>query len=371
MSAIRIGMVAVLLLAAPAPARAQVLDLAGPETQTYDVAPGTISTALITNRVPGFNYTVLISLEQREIPPIDLPDAFKTGEVFWSGFMVCNEAPVNDWLASLESATDESSVASAVSKTAVEALRKQMQGSRGPEDGEICWDLVKDKVDTAIAATRATVNLSGYPLVENQRLVVTVTRAAATADVRTWRLVFSTPPPGRWLTTWGFGFTTDRSDHYIQQPQPDGTFKIVEGRDIAWKDMDLEFLPAVFFHWMPRDRESRDWMFSPFTAGLGINKEAPAVLVGVSGTRRHNLSLIAGVAVTRARRLNRSYEPNQSLKEALSDEALFENTYRPSIFVSVAIRFSRSPFGSDQDETETASASSLPAAQTTQRLPDK
>ena len=118
--------------------------------------------------------------------------------------------------------------------------------------------------------------------------------------------MLQTAEAGYWLTTWGFGFASDRDDRYFQQQLADGTFKITKGREV--EKTDLKFVPAAFFHWMPRKDETRDWSFSPLTAGIGLSKEAPVVMLGVSVTRRQNVSLIGGVAMSRARRLDGIYE---------------------------------------------------------------
>ena len=329
-------------------ASGQVLDLAGPATQPLAVAPGVPPNIRIINKVPRFKYTVLITVEDREVPPIDLPEGFKPGELFFSGFTVCDEKPFNEWLASVEEAPDESAIAAAVGDDAVAELRKKMQaqgpGRQNPAGGGTCWDLVATRVRDTINATRQTVNLAGYVLGENQTLTVTVTRAEEASDVKTWKAILSTPAAGRWLTTWGFGFVNDRDEQWVQQAQPDGTFSIVKRGARKWTDMDMKFVPSVFFHWMPRRANQRNWAFSPLTVGLGMSKDAPAVLIGMSTTLRQNVSIVGGIAGTRVRRLNDDYTENQSLKERIADDGLYENTYRPAVFLSVAIRFSRNPF---------------------------
>ena len=219
-------------------ASGQVLDLAGPATQPLAVAPGVPPNIRIINKVPRFKYTVLITVEDREVPPIDLPEGFKPGELFFSGFTVCDEKPFNEWLASVEEAPDESAIAAAVGDDAVAELRKKMQaqgpGRQNPAGGGTCWDLVATRVRDTINATRQTVNLAGYVLGENQTLTVTVTRAEEASDVKTWKAILSTPAAGRWLTTWGFGFATSSGCSRRSLTAPSASSSAARGSGRTW-----------------------------------------------------------------------------------------------------------------------------------------
>jgi len=319
----------------PVAGEAQVFDLAGSAAPApLTVMSGKAPDVTLINRVPGQEYKWLVVVETRTIPPIDLPAGIPKPLI--ESDARCAEEPLKGWLDVLRTADDEKTVAEAVSATKVDELRKKYS--------DACWNaIVQKKVAEAIASTRLEIDLSGHTLAleENQQLILTVTRVAG-SSVKIWTFVLRTAEAGNWLTTWGFGFANDRDDRYFQQPLADGTFRIT--RERAADRTDLTFIPGVFFHWMPRKDETRDWSFSPFTAGIGLSKEAPAVMLGVSVTRRRNVSVIVGGAMSRARRLDGIYEPDQILKERTADDKLFENTYRPNVFFSLAIRFDKNPF---------------------------
>lgn len=313
---------------------AQSFDLAGPTTQTLAVSPGRAPETLLINRIPGQEYKVIIVIETRTVPPIPLPSGLTMlGQVAPQGTS-CPEKPFTDWINTIRQATDETVIASTVSDSRIAELRMAYDAA--------CWVLAQEKINQAIERTRETLDLSRYTIQESQQLVVTVTRAAPGGSVKTWTFVLQAPAAGEWLTTWGFGFGNDRDDHFFQKQLADGTFQIAKERDGAASD--LRFIPSVFFHWMPRGDQTRDWSFSPLTAGIGVNRDAPAVMLGMSITRRQNLTLIAGPSMMRAKRLDGVYSPDQILKEKIADDKLYQNTYRPGWFVSLAIRFDSNPF---------------------------
>ena len=136
--------------------------------------PRTPPTVTLINRVPGEEYKILVVVETRTISPIAVPAGFPTGDMFIPGFSVCDEEPLNDWLAALRKASDEKAVAETVSATNVDELRNKYS--------EICWDgLAQEKVANSIAGTRKEIDLSGYSLEENQQLIIAVTRLAGSS----------------------------------------------------------------------------------------------------------------------------------------------------------------------------------------------
>ncbi|HEX5473481.1 MAG TPA: hypothetical protein VFX12_02370 [Vicinamibacterales bacterium] len=310
----------------------QVLDLAGPAMQTYQVAPGMVNGAIVVNRVPGEEYTLLVALETRDIPAIPVSTKISTSGMLAIGPGTCDTAPVDAWLETLDKAVDEKGVSTTIASLA--ALRRKLTPA--------CWSEAEPAVARAVAATRQPIDLSGYRLRGNQQLVVTVTRASTTGPMKVWKCVLTAPDAGHWVTTWGFGFTSDRDDHFSLRAEANSTYRIVRDRRPRWSD--AKFVPAVFVQWLPTDRASREISFSWLTAGVGISKSAPAVMLGVAVTRRENLSLVVGGAMTRARRLDGAFSPDEVIKEKLADDELYVDTYRPGLFLSLAIRFAASPF---------------------------
>lgn len=326
-------------LAVPCLAHAQlsVFDLASAGFK-ISVEPGTrLPVVPMINRIPGVPYQVTLVREVVRIPPIQRPDKFTFSDAAGAGPCAGKESILNTWLDGLTAAKDEQEVKTLVGGVA--ALRQQL--------GPTCAALADPSIVKALDSTRDAVDLTGYVLERGEQLTVTITRVpTGTLAEKTWSFVLTTPPAGEWLTTWGFTFTQDRDDRFFLEPQSEDAFKIV--RERSQDDADMRFVPSVFFHWLPGADDNANWSFSPFTAGLGVSKEAPAVMVGVSATRRRNVSLIVGGMFSRALRLDGIYKEDQVLKENVPTDKLHESTYRAGLFVSLAIRFGDNPFTEDK-----------------------
>ena len=336
-------------LLSPLTASAQLgtLNLAE-EGRTISVDAGRLSAVTVVNRIPEKAYTKTILKETQPIPTIRWPADFSGRS------NACEQAKLfQDWLKSLKGAPDEQHVAAAVAESAtVQAEIEKLH----PE----CSREIAARFARELRSTTATIDLSGYVLAAGEQLTITITRADP-LPAKTWTFVLLAPRAGQWLTTWGFTFGQDRDQRFYLTPGDDGTFTVTpeEKHDKG----DLRLIPSVFFHWLPRKDENANWSVSPLTAGLGISKEAPAVMVGMSLTRRQNVSIIGGGMLARATRLNGVYKDGQVLKENLTTDKLHDTTYRAGLFISLAIRFDKNPFGGGDRETPEEGKKAPPAAE--------
>jgi len=142
----------------------------------------------------------------------------------------------------------------------------------------------------------------------------------------------------------------DENKRFFTMAAEDGqTYTITEKEDRR----DLEFVPSVFYSWMPWKWRNRNFSGS-VTGGLGFDSSNPVVFLGVSGTFNRNVSLLGGVAVRQQTELLGEYSENQVLMQDLSDDSLTEETYKPSWFLGVSFRFGKSPFAKSKgSETPT------------------
>jgi hypothetical protein len=65
----------------------------------------------------------------------------------------------------------------------------------------------------------------------------------------------------------------------------------------------MDFVPAIFFTWLPRKWENRSWAFSP-VGGLGFDVSSPVVFVGGAAMFNQNLSFLAGGVFHQQKRLD-------------------------------------------------------------------
>lgn len=329
-------------LGLPAAADAQLgaLDLAA-DGRVVQIDPGRLSVVTIINRIPGREYRHTVLIETQPVAPIELPTPI-SGIQRVQHPCKGSESVFDDWIAALANAPDEQAVDALVKRA--DEIRRALEKA-----GKPCLDEQEPEIRQALNSTIGVIDLRQYVVERGEQLTLTIVRADP-APARTWTYVLRAPRAGQWLTTWGFTFAQDRDDRFFLDPGEEETFTV--RRERSQDEWDLEFVPSVFFHWMPGGDEKRDWSWSPFTAGVGVNKEAPAVMIGTSITRRQNVSLIFGGVLSRALRLDGVYEEGDVLTENLPTDKLHEGTYRAGVFLSLAIRFDRNPFSSGDDPAE-------------------
>jgi pimeloyl-ACP methyl ester carboxylesterase len=308
-------------------------------TVTQSVPPGDTSVRII-NMVP-LARTYDLALKFERIPMLPLPSV---------------DLP---WLQKPAGTRPEVEVADPCKE-----LKADVQSLHDVDNEDTVAGLVK-KVRDGIAAgtcTDATVLARGNELIarttlqtptltvrNGERWTITVTRTDD-AD-RVWNVVLTTEPRGAWVTTYGFTFGANRDELYFSKAKDGGKFTITPQTDNG----GATFIPSIFFSWLPTSAASRDLIVAP-TAGLGVTKDRPAVIGGVSFTFNQNIGAVFGVAVYGQQRLNGRYTPNQEIAENLSDEQLHTTVMRPGLVLAATYRFGNSPFSSGQSGCGAATA---------------
>lgn len=162
-----------------------------------------------------------------------------------------------------------------------------------------------------------------------------------------WTFVLKGRQLGKWVTTYGFGFTSQRTESrtYFAKQIPDTTvFQILKARRAeVW---DLNYVPAVFFSYFPSQKFNSCWNHS-LTAGLGFGlnlSSAPIVFFGYNGMFYNNIGLSAGVGFHQQHRLKSQYSEYEIISETLDKDQLHDKVYRPSLFFSINFRFGKNPF---------------------------
>jgi len=164
-------------------------------------------------------------------------------------------------------------------------------------------------------------------------------------DNKKWTFELKGRQSGKWVTTYGFSFTSQRleSPTYFSKQIPDEpTFQILKSRRAnIW---DLNYVPAVFFSYFPSQNFKCPWNHS-LTAGLGFDlSAAPTVFLGYNGMFYHNIGLSTGVSFYQQNRLKSQFTENETVTTSFDKEGLHDKIYRPNLFISVNFRFGENPF---------------------------
>ena len=124
---------------------------------------------------------------------------------------------------------------------------------------------------------------------------------------KTWTWVFKGEETGKWVTTYGFGFTFEALEggtYYTKQLEDSADFVILKSDKP--KPLDLNYIPAIFFSFFPSQNFNKCWNHS-LTAGLGFDLAAPVVFLGYNGMFYHNIGLSVGIAMLEQSRLKSQY----------------------------------------------------------------
>lgn len=181
---------------------------------------------------------------------------------------------------------------------------------------------------------------------KGDKLNVTIKRFSQ-QDTLTWTIVYKSDPPGKWMVNYGFTFVPDwlsSSGRFFVQEDASGTFQIVE----STSQKGLEYVPSVFYTWVPYRMAQKCWIVPSISGGLGFDLENPTVMLAFSLTCKYNLSLHTGVMAIKKDLLKGKYAEGQIITENLDFDQLHEKVYRPELFVSLAFRFGENPFKKDE-----------------------
>ncbi len=303
----------------------EILDLAAlvPGSEIEEtVPPGAVLRVKVVNRVPKHSYTLRADVET--IPIVELNFSAPSTRAAAEN---CDDV-IGELLNGLQSAETEVEVAGLV----------QSARDRGRS---LCSDDERPALNQQIDE-KTTHTFRAVVLSMGERLVVQVSRIEG-EETLLWKTTYTTGPRGRWLTTYGVGFLPDQDEEFFSESLGDGGFEI-RGKEPAG---GLDFVPAIFFTWLPRKWENRSWAFSP-AGGLGFDVSNPVVFLGGAAMFNQNLSLLAGAVFHKQKRLDGQYQEGQILGEALTPDQLAVEPYHVNFFFAVAFRFGSNPFGSGE-----------------------
>ena len=328
----------------PATASTFTLDLAAQAAGTSVTLPAPVSgdvTFRVINRRPDQDYTFSIVDKIEEIAAFASPGVNK----FAGSPTDCQS--IVAIAKSLDKDTKESDIGSHVAQI------QQALGAGACSDPNSLRDIQE-------FVARTTFDIPGsYSVPPGHDMTLTVARTEA-GKALNWTLIVQGGSRGTWLTTYGATVVPDHNeDFFSQAAAQQGQFNIVR----LTNRNPLVPIPSVFYSWIPRSRQDKNWFVGP-TVGLGVKSDRPAAFLGLTLTYNWNLGVVAGLALVQEDRLNSKYVetfPPQTVSENLSSDQLNAQTSHVRPFVGVTFRFGSNPFTSTSDATPKTAAGTTTA----------
>jgi hypothetical protein len=186
---------------------------------------------------------------------------------------------------------------------------------------------------------------------EDDQLIIVIKRAKLKWE---YLITRHSRSRGKWYTSYGFSFISPvitKSDNFFVKKSDDNNsngFIIAQkedsGNDESEKNfLDMEFVPSIFFWWMPTKKMSNPWRVG-FTGGLGIDFKNPVVFAGIGFIYNYNIGINLGVALHKQYLLKDKYHEGMLVNQILEFDDLHKGVYRPNLFLSITFRFGSNPF---------------------------
>lgn len=323
-AAVAVTLVAVMVLSgenAMAQPQLYTLDLAKTvnQTKTESVTAGKPFRVVIQNKLHSVRsgYTLSVTVNRNKIKPLVLPQGSQ-------GVIGANSKCKLD-----SSLTYEEELAEAISRLSPNGCREGM---------------IAHHSDT----------LGVYVLNNGERLEVALTRNVDD-EKRSWVYTFTTEPRGEWEVTYGFSFISpifSKEGRFHTAAQDSQSYVIRKDHNRR----KLDFVPSVFFSWMPANPRSDVWVVG-LSGGLGFDTTSPTVFAAATVSYNQNLKVHLGLAAHQQEVLLGKYQEGDHVNEVLDFSQLHEKLYRINPFFSLSLRLSQNPFGKAPGRPATDAAS--------------
>ncbi|MEO8681615.1 MAG: hypothetical protein ABI665_21390, partial [Vicinamibacterales bacterium] len=268
MSRLVVGTGVLIACAAASPALGQQavdLDLAGSTSMTLP-APGTPVKLRVINRIPSLDYSVVV---ENRLIAIAALDPLEQGTKL-AGSTACDAELSTAKKLSTSPPKSEREV-----KTIADGVRANLEAG-------ICSDS-KTVQEINLALARTVLDIQGnFAVTEGHEVVLTISRKEGDKTL-TWRLTVQGESRGKWLTTFGLAFVPDKDKKYFTKgtgATGGAPFAIMPEQELG----GFKPMPSVFFTWIARSRQDKNWAVGP-GAGFGLEGGSrPAVFAGLNVT---------------------------------------------------------------------------------------
>lgn len=202
--------------------------------------------------------------------------------------------------------------------------------------------LNKNLVQDIINKSRKTFKIN-QRLNQGEQLIIKLRR-----DDKVWTFVFKYPS-GKWLIYYGLCFVSKRlrgyDQYFLRESEEDSQGGFLLIKEPEPKLLDLEYIPTIFFTWMPLNRMSKS-ISHGFSGGLGTDMKSPTVFIGYSVVINHNIGINFGILFHKQYQLKPKYSETEPMivNSILSFEDLHRSVYRPNVCIGISFRFGSNPF---------------------------
>jgi hypothetical protein len=312
----------------------------------------------LINTVPAKEYSVRFELERRMLDPIN-PSSLSSTDMILDPDIndLCtdlltyiSDLNTNELLTEIEiknRISTELKVEINNCKENISEKKAKLQAGNDPDKVEKLeqLDVYNDSINNQISATN--IMFQKHISIDIQVGTGEIGRIYVSNGDSEWTFVLKGKQQGQWVTTYGFGFTSQRleSPTYFAKQIPDtAAFQIIKSNQAdVW---DLNYVPAIFFSYFPSQNFNSCWNHS-LTAGLGFGlnlSAAPIVFFGYNGMFYNNIGFSTGVAFHQQHRIKSQYSENDIITTTLDKDQLHDKIFRPNFFVSINFRFGENPF---------------------------
>ena len=305
---------------------------------------------ILKNVVPPYQYSITIIKEVEMLPPLNFDplilnsneylslttnskDKYKDCDSLYKCMNTLIEFPPDSNQLGGDKElieSDEKKLAKIVEKLEVELIKTACTDNN-----------LKVKANGLLVSTKK-VYAEDLDIGNDEKVTIFINR-----DSLTWTFIIEGDESGKWVTTYGFGFTSslERATYYTKQIPDSTVYQIFKTE--STKFYDLNYIPAVFFSYFPSQSFNKS-LNCGMTAGFGFDMSAPVVFLGCNVMYRQNIGISFGVAFQEQFVLRDQYKEKEIISITLDTEQLHKKVYRPNIFISINFRFGENPFKNQQ-----------------------
>jgi hypothetical protein len=299
---------------------------------------------ILQNAVVGFTYSIRIEKQTDSLPPLSFPKINPDKNKVVRDSCDKLRSAINEVTDLYQAETQKKFMREHKGEIIEKELAKRISLLQEEQKKSNCPDL-HDQVEDIISQSNRFFN-EKIVVGTGETLTITIKR-----DNLEWSYIIKGKPLGKWMTSYGFGFTPaslENKTFYTKQVLTDTSkFQILKSR--CPSVLDLNYVPAVFFSYFPSQNFNKQWNHS-LTAGLGFDLSSPVIFVGYNMMFWNNIGFSVGVVFQQQYRLKNQYSENEIIPVSLEKDQLHDKVYRPNIFLSIHYRFGENPFKTIQSE---------------------
>jgi hypothetical protein len=284
----------------------------------------------VLNLIPKdpFPYSLGVENQQKLEPPLNLGPLLTAAPA--GGANPCTQTVIPAVRKRLSDATSESQI-----KELVPQLGELLKTSNAAVAAGGCTQAQLDEAKKELMESTIYVFPGTFEVRESRSLVFSVSRDKKVIAETT----VTSPDDATWLLSYGVTFLRSKDVGAFSKAalSPATGFVVTEKADRA----SFNYVPSVFMMRKPLEEKRHRWcgkcVIGP-AFGLGTDLSNVSALAGLGARWGDNITLTAGVALAKEKRLNGKYHFGDFINESLSEDQLSESTWGSTFFVGITIR---------------------------------